>query len=279
VTLPAPIERIVAANVDLYRVDTRKSGGEVLEGDGVCLIRGVHHSWVIANNAFRLDPLAPPKDVIQRVDRGFRELGRVPVLTTFDPADGDLEAALAEAGWHRVVELPIMVRAEPLDPGPDRDDVRIGWYDHPDPEALDAIIDILRRGFADDETEREMVGMTFGAPAIYAPPDAAGLVLELDRRPAAMGAVLRVDGGGTVVGPIATVAEARNRGLGRLATALVTNRGFEMGATWSTLQASPMGYPLYRKMGWDTVGASRVWLAPDAFDDRERAAGDGAAAT
>jgi hypothetical protein len=45
-------------------------------------------------------------------------------------------------------------------------------------------------------------------------------------------------------------------------TAAVTNRGLDLGAAWVTLQASDMGAPLYRAMGYRDVSMSRVWLAP-----------------
>lgn len=49
---------------------------------------------------------------------------------------------------------------------------------------------------------------------------------------------------------VATLEAARGRGLGELVTAEVTNRGLELGATSVGLQASPMGEPIYRRMGY-----------------------------
>jgi ribosomal protein S18 acetylase RimI-like enzyme len=75
--------------------------------------------------------------------------------------------------------------------------------------------------------------------------------------------VVYLDRDVAVVGWVGTVPEARRRGLGRRVTAAATNRGFEDGAAWVTLQASAMGLPLYRSMGFETVTSSRIWVAPD----------------
>ena len=78
----------------------------------------------------------------------------------------------------------------------------------------------------------------------------------------AAAALVYVEGAGAVVAWVATAPEARRRGLGRFVTAAVTNRGLDLGAAWVTLQASDMGAPLYRAMGYRDVSMSRVWLAP-----------------
>jgi GNAT superfamily N-acetyltransferase len=89
----------------------------------------------------------------------------------------------------------------------------------------------------------------------------AAAVARLDGAPAAA-ALVYVEGAGAVVAWVATAPEARRRGLGRFVTAAVTNRGLDLGAAWVTLQASDMGAPLYRAMGYRDVSMSRVWLAP-----------------
>ncbi len=49
---------------------------------------------------------------------------------------------------------------------------------------------------------------------------------------------------------VGTVPDHGRRGLGDLVTRTVTRRGFELGARFITLQASAMGEPIYRRMGF-----------------------------
>jgi hypothetical protein len=52
---------------------------------------------------------------------------------------------------------------------------------------------------------------------------------------------------------VGTIARARGKGLGEAVTRAVTNRAFDQGARAATMQASPMGQPIYRRMGYMTL--------------------------
>jgi hypothetical protein len=52
---------------------------------------------------------------------------------------------------------------------------------------------------------------------------------------------------------VATLESVRGQGLADLVTRVVTNRGFELGAAVNTLQASPMGESIYRRMGYEEL--------------------------
>ncbi len=52
---------------------------------------------------------------------------------------------------------------------------------------------------------------------------------------------------------VGTVPAARTAGLGGLVTTLATNVAFEHGASSCSLQASPMGEPLYLSLGYETI--------------------------
>lgn len=54
--------------------------------------------------------------------------------------------------------------------------------------------------------------------------------------------------------------EARGRGLGWAVTAAAVNAGFDLGAEIASLQASPMGESLYRRMGFETIYDYRLYL-------------------
>ena len=61
---------------------------------------------------------------------------------------------------------------------------------------------------------------------------------------------------------VGSLERARGRGIGRAVTAAATNRGFELGADVASLQASPMGEPIYRAMGYETICDYRLYHWP-----------------
>jgi ribosomal protein S18 acetylase RimI-like enzyme len=60
---------------------------------------------------------------------------------------------------------------------------------------------------------------------------------------------------------VGTTESARGRGLGRTLTAAAVNAGFDLGAELASLQASPMGEPIYRAMGFEKVFDYRLLMA------------------
>ena len=64
--------------------------------------------------------------------------------------------------------------------------------------------------------------------------------------------VYESDGAGSVQW-VGTVPGARTSGLGALVTVAVTNLAFDRGASSVSLQASPMGAPVYLRLGYETM--------------------------
>ena len=54
-------------------------------------------------------------------------------------------------------------------------------------------------------------------------------------------------------------AAVRRRGLGRAVTQAAVVAGFDRGARIAALEASPVGFALYRSMGFRTITSYRVW--------------------
>jgi GNAT superfamily N-acetyltransferase len=59
---------------------------------------------------------------------------------------------------------------------------------------------------------------------------------------------------------VGTVPEARGLGLGALVTTWVTNLAFDRGASTVNLQASPMGEPIYLRLGYQTIFHYREYV-------------------
>jgi hypothetical protein len=65
------------------------------------------------------------------------------------------------------------------------------------------------------------------------------------------------------IGWIATRKEYRGLGLGRLATIAATRAGFLLGATFASLEATRMGFPVYARLGFEEVLRYRnYWPGP-----------------
>ncbi|MGN6132822.1 MAG: GNAT family N-acetyltransferase, partial [Nocardioidaceae bacterium] len=89
------------------------------------------------------------------------------------------------------------------------------------------------------------------------------LLARLEGRPVGLGTVVVVN---VVAGlyDIAVLEDARGRGLGRAITAVLMRLGRERGGKVSVLHATPMGQPVYAKLGYKPMCEipHYVWL-PD----------------
>ena len=81
---------------------------------------------------------------------------------------------------------------------------------------------------------------------------AANFIATVDGEPAACAAVIVRDGVAGIF-CVATIERFRGRGLGALVTRAATAHGFASGARHALLHASPMGDPIYRKIGFQEI--------------------------
>lgn len=58
---------------------------------------------------------------------------------------------------------------------------------------------------------------------------------------------------------VSTIPEFRGRGFGSAMTASAVMDGFQHGCDLSSLQAGPMGFPVYLKMGFRHILDYRIW--------------------
>lgn len=90
--------------------------------------------------------------------------------------------------------------------------------------------------------------------------NAAAFLARVDDQPAGI-AMTIVSHGVAGIYWVGAIAQARGRGLGRTMTAASVEAGFDMGARVASLQASPMGEPIYRAMGFETIHDYRLLVA------------------
>jgi GNAT superfamily N-acetyltransferase len=232
--------------------------GQVVEAGGVQLYASGTDFPFLFNGAFRTDPTVPPDEVLGRADAFFGDLGRSYTLWG-GPSDDDLVAAAEAAGFHPVDGGPEMVcrdRLEDVEP----------------PEGVELRLVVDEAGVADFVSVGSAAYGTLGMPAeamaaaitrydrLLVPHLRTVVAYDDDRPVAAAQSVLSHGGAGVYW--VATLEEARGKGLGEAVTRWVTNDAFDAGARFQSLQASRMGEPIYTRMGYETLYRYRNWIRP-----------------
>jgi len=238
---------------------TTRSGGRVVTDGGLTYLVGSHPTPIIINTVFRIDPAVPPADVLARSRAFYRSIGHEFTMLTSDQSDQDLNDAAEDAGWQMAVKLPVMVCRSVLPGLPLPTGVSIRRADPVGDIASFRMV--VRDGFAREDAEIAAAETVFASSAALDAPDTAGLIASIDGRDVAAALVNVIDGMG-YVGWVGTVPEYRRRGLGDAVSRAATNAAFELGARIVALEASPMGLPIYAKMGYEIVATDRIWLPP-----------------
>jgi ribosomal protein S18 acetylase RimI-like enzyme len=235
---------------ELWREMVRWSGGRIVEERGVLLVSGPSSYLTVA---IRLDPRVDAATVVARATEFFADEPTGFIVVVRRPDDEDLErAALAagfRAGW---TERAMAIDAPPA-PGGVPDDIEVRVV-----EEASTVVDYGRVVTLanDDPGERERAPLLFHDETIIAPHIAA-FVAYRGSEPVACAMTLvshRVAG----VYYVATIENARRRGLGDALTRLAARTGFELGADAAWLGASEMGAGLYRRIGFHDLGTTIV---------------------
>jgi GNAT superfamily N-acetyltransferase len=254
---------LIESSQRLFELDP---GAEVEEGDGWMFGAGRSSHPVISNAAFRVDDALDPGELLERASGFFggRERGFAVWARAGEPGDDDLVAACEDAGLQMVYAMPEMVL-----------DARV--EERPAPDGI-----VLLRVDSHDDVEDYWRVAASAYASLGFPPDVfafyeddeglrtdgvAAFLARVEDRPAGI-AMTIVSHSVAGVYWVGCTEEARGRGLGWSVTAAAVNAGFEMGAETASLQASPMGESLYRRMGFETIYDYRLYLCPPPKDGR-----------
>ncbi|MGE5282397.1 MAG: GNAT family N-acetyltransferase [Chloroflexota bacterium] len=240
----------------LYELDP---DAEVAVGPGWVFGAGRATHPVISNAAFRSEDGADPGELIARAQeffsargRGFSVWGRDGVA-----ADRDLFAAAEAAGLQPVYEMPEMVLRAPVEEPPLPPGAELRRLTTAE-QAADywrvATASYASLGFPAEV----FAGYRDAAPLLRG--NVVAFLAHLDGEPVAI-AMTIVSRGVAGIYWVGTLEAARGCGLGRAVTAAATNAGFALGAELASLQASPMGRPIYEAMGYETVFDYRMLMA------------------
>ena len=119
---------------------------------------------------------------------------------------------------------------------------------------VDALLSLLERGFG---MPSEVTRGTFPVQMLTSSAVSSWIATTTEDVSTSMGFVR---GGMCGVFNVATPAEHRGHGHGGAVTAHTVREGIAAGATAAYLQASPMGTPVYERLGFVTVERWRQWM-------------------
>jgi len=238
----------------------RMSGtGSVVERGGMLFVAGATDFPVgYSNAAMRVDRALPALDAFEAADAFFAERGRGYTLVTHAETDTDLSEAAATRGQEPLLESPFMTIEHPVAELPKRDDdLRVVTELS---EARD-LVRVNRQAYVDLGMPAEQTDALFSAPERLLDPEIHAVVVYLEDRPTSTAMTLSTPQAAGVYW-VGTAPGGRQRGLGERCTQVVTNAAFERGARVVALEASPMGFPIYERMGFKTVGRVQWYLTP-----------------
>ena len=132
-----------------------------------------------------------------------------------------------------------------------RDGVEVAWVE--DEAGMADFVEVNAEAYATYGMPAEVLPELFDqASAMVDDPSAHVVVARRAGAAIATAMVFESDGVASLQW-VGTVPTARTAGLGALVTTRTTNLAFERGASSCTLQASPMGEPVYRALGYETI--------------------------
>jgi GNAT superfamily N-acetyltransferase len=243
--------------LEMYREMARWTpGGFVVERAGLVMV-GAPHGTIVTNMAI----VAGRPDLATVITETERVYGRDALpfsVHTRAHVDVELEQALASGGFHEIASTPGMVL-------------------HPQAGTAAAAPAGLEIHAVDSEDDREAYGDVMAeAYAVYGSPETSTQAffarMEAVRGPttqaylgrvggrAVSGATLYLSHGIGGVGWVGTVPSAFGRGYGAALTWRVVAEGLRRGVPLLNLQASPMGAPVYRRMGFESPTEYRMFI-------------------
>lgn len=254
---------LVDSSRQLFELDP---GAEIEAGSGWVFAAGRSSHPMISNAAFRIDDGVDPAKLLDRAGAFFaaRERGFSVWARAETPEDSELIGAAEAAGLKAAYEMPEMILGE-----------------RAEEQGVPAEVEIRRVASPDDAGDYWRVATSSYAslgfpPEIFAfyencdglgAENVAAFLARIDGQPVAI-AMTIVSHGIAGIYWVGSTEEARGRGLGRAMTAAAVNAGFDMGAALASLQASPMGESLYRKMGFETIFIYRLLLSQPPSDSQ-----------
>lgn len=280
---PVPRDTLHVARV-LSLMAERAPGAVAEERRGVLLVASA--AAVLGgffNAALRIDPGLEPADVFTVARTFAAERGRTVMVWGCERTDPDLITAANENGLtfaadllgmalapdgYRRGALPEVSEAPEVSDAPEVldalevPDAPVQLVEVRDERGAEEFAEVHRVVFAADG--RPPAGIEhFAAPEVLLGPDVSAFVLRAGERPVAAAMTVRTP---PVAGIywVATRPEERRRGFGERVTRAAVEAGLAAGARRILLQATPLGEPVYRRLGFVPVTRYRRAQLPPA---------------
>ncbi|TFH21502.1 MAG: GNAT family N-acetyltransferase [Myxococcales bacterium] len=244
--------------IEAMRDQTRACGGTIIEEEGLCMMLGPAPHPIL-NVLVRLDDRSTGEECIEEA-HGLFEASRhgFTLILRNSADDSDVREAALKADLVPLLSPPEMILEERLAPPELADDVVIRVVE--DAAGLAAFIDVAADAWTTYGIAPEVTQRTFASGKLVGAPHVRAVVAYLEGRPASC-ALVNASHGVAGLYWISTVRESRSRGLGEACTRVVTNLAFDLGARAVSLQASPMGEPIYRRIGFEQIATYELLAA------------------
>jgi GNAT superfamily N-acetyltransferase len=238
-------ELVLANQPPLWRLYVQACGGELFtDGDIQAAIVPASPNRSFFNSVFYEDS-ERLVEALPRLRTAYERAG-VNAWTVWTPADDEVARAGLDGAGH-------VLDAEPRVMGFELSGLQVP---DPDPE-------LEIREEMDMESLRSINETAYGYPAGDFPPmapmpDTEVFLADLDG--ATVGTVVTYDRGeDSEVTMVATLPEARGRGVAKRLLAHALQKERDSGKQGSTLIATKLGFPVYESLGYRNIGGLQMW--------------------
>jgi GNAT superfamily N-acetyltransferase len=247
--------------LEFARENARWARNHTVVDEGGALMFAGDTDWpAFQNGVLRWDDRADAVTVLERARDFFHGRGRgFSVWARELDVDADIGAAAEKIGGTKLFDYPQMIRRERFDERPLPEGVEIRRLT--DAAGVADFAEINARAYTVYGSPAEATASNFGRPEAFLAPHNAAFVASLDGQPVGAAMAMLTHGIAGVFW-VGTVETARGKGIAEACMRVVTNWGLDAGAPHVQLQASPMGEPIYRRMGYDDLYRYDFWLMP-----------------
>lgn len=237
--------------IEFNRESARSTAGGVVHEEGGLVFFVPGHRFPVGfSGVMRTDPAVPAADVLARTKAFFGPRGHGYTHVIMRHRDADIVELLEADGIGSMGNSPGMILEHRLPDAPLPPNVTVQRVT--DERQAREFADVAGAAYATYGMPPKIAQRQFADSRFFTQPHVAAFVARLADAPAAT-AMVMVTHGVAGIYWVGTIPEARGSGLAPACTRIAGNAGFDMGARFAALQASVMGEPVYRKMGYREI--------------------------